>query len=174
MERKLNRNVHRREAFTIMELMTVIVIIGILAVMLMSTVAGLRDKAERGRCVNNLQGLYAAGVSYVTDNGSWPQIPMTDVGDPAFAKAWMDAFKPYKIAPVNWHCATVRKSLGLSMDSSDLSIDYIPTSFNSKPSSPWMYSTHPWFMERAGVHGGGNLFIFANGQIHSLSDYSKK
>lgn len=162
-------------AFTLMELMTVIVIIGILAVMVFSSVAAIRGKAERGKCVNNLQGLYAAGVSYVTDHESWPQIPVANLEDPSFAKAWIEAFKPYHLSSVNWWCATVQKTIGNPADDPENPrIDYIPTSFDARQSSPWLYPTHPWFIERADVHGDGNLIIFANGQIHSLGEYRQR
>jgi prepilin-type N-terminal cleavage/methylation domain-containing protein len=158
-----------RRAFTLLEVLTVIVVICILAIMVFSSVASLRGKAERGQCVNNLQGLYAAGVSYLTDHGSWPQIPSNKIEDPSFARAWIEAFKPYHIGRPNWTCPTVQKTLGNpSEDPNEPRIDYIPTSFDSKPSSPWLYSTHPWFVERADAHGDGNMIILTNGQVHSL------
>lgn len=165
----------RRRGFTVLELMTVIVVISILAVMVFSTVTALKGKAERGRCVGNLTGLYAAGISYLNDNGSWPQIPVTDIEDPAFARAWMAAFKPYQIGVPNWTCNTVQRAIGNPpIDPENPRIDYTPVSFDNRPSSPWMFPTHPWFIERADVHGDGNLIIFTNGQIHSLNDLQPK
>jgi type II secretory pathway pseudopilin PulG len=158
-----------------MELMTVIVIISILAVMLLSSIGAIRGKAERGKCVNNLQGLYAAGVSYLTDHDSWPQIPVSDVEEPNFARAWVAAFKPYHLGAPNWVCATVQKAIGdPSEDPNNPRIDYIPTSFDEKRSSPWQFPTHPWFIERGDVHGNGNLLILANGQVHALGDLQPK
>ena len=158
-----------------MELMTVITIISILAVMVFSTVGAIKGKAERGRCVGNLQGLYAAGVSYVTDHESWPQIPVTDLEDPNFAKAWIAAFEPYHIGYVNWTCGTVQRAMGNpAVDPNKPRIDYLPTSFNAQPNSPWRFPTHPWFIERADAHGDGNLIIFANGQVHSLNELKAK
>lgn len=167
----------RRErlAFTILELMTVIVVIGILMIMVFSVTAALRNKAERGRCVNNLQGLYAAGASYLTDHESWPQIPVTDTEDPNFARAWMAAFRPYHIAEVNWICGAVQKALSTAMTNpDDPRIDYLPTSFDSRPNSPWRFPTHPWFIERANMHGDGNLIIFTNGQIRAMNELQSK
>jgi prepilin-type N-terminal cleavage/methylation domain-containing protein len=169
------RAAHARHAFTLLELMTVIVVVCILAVMVFSSVAALRGKAERGRCVNNLHGLYAAGVSYMTDHESWPQIPVADIEDPNFARAWMDAFAPYHIGRQNWTCATIQKLIGdPPEDPNAPRIDYIPTRFDNKPNSPWLYPTHPWFVERADTHGDGNLIIFANGQVHSANSLQEK
>jgi type II secretory pathway pseudopilin PulG len=157
-----------------MELMTVIVILGILSVMVFSTVGSIKGKAARGKCASNLKVLYAAGAAYLQDNGSWPQISVGDVEDPSFAKAWIAAFRPYKLSEVNWTCSTVQTAMGNPpQDPNSPRIDYIPTSFDAKPSSPWLYPTHPWFIERADVHGDGNLLIFANGQIHTLRELSK-
>jgi prepilin-type N-terminal cleavage/methylation domain-containing protein len=163
-----------RGAFTIMELLTVIVILGILSLMVMSTVGSIQGKAARGKCVSNLKTLYAAGVAYLQDHGSWPQIPVNDLEDPSFAKAWISAFRPYKLSEVNWTCSTVQLALENPPPDPDAPrIDYIPTSFDARPSSPWLYPTHPWFVERADVHGDGNLLIFTNGQVHSLKELSK-
>ena len=154
-----------------MELMTVIVIIGILSMMVFSSVSSIRSKAERARCVNNLQGLYAAGCSYLLDNESWPQIPTLDITTPDYAQAWMDAFKPYQIGTPNWTCETVQKSLGSPpFDPANPQIDYLPASFDARPSSPWLFPTQPWFIERADAHGSGNLLILTNGQIYTLND----
>lgn len=161
--------------FTLLEMMTVIVVICILAIMVFSVAGALRGKAERGRCVNNLQGLYAAGVSYMTDHESWPQIPVTDLEDPSFAKAWLEAFKPYQISPQNWICGAVQRALGNPPEDPDNPrLDYMPTNFDNRPSSPWRYPTHPWFVERADVHGDGNLIMLTNGTVYSVNDLSPK
>jgi len=163
-----------QSAFTLLELMTAIVVIGILGVMATSSFAFLRAKAERAKCVRNLQGLYAAGASYVTDNGGWPQISTLDIEAATFSKAWIEAFRPYGIGHVNWICATVQNGIGdPPHDPTDPRIDYLGTGFDDKPSSPWRWPTHPWFIERANAHGNGNLIIFANGQIKSIDDVKR-
>lgn len=165
-----DRAVSGHRAFTLMEVLTVVVVMGILSLMVASSYSAIKNKAQRGRCIVNLQTLYAAGASYLQDQGSWPQIPVNDLEDPAFAKAWINAFKPYKLDQVNWVCDAVQKELGNPPLDEEPRLDYIPTSFDAKPSSPYLYPTHPWFIERADVHGGGNLLIFTNGQIHTLQE----
>ncbi len=165
----------RLAAFTLLEVMTSVVVIAILAVMGISTFGFLRAKAERAKCVRNLQGLYAAGASYLTDNGAWPQISTLDIEAPAFSKAWIQAFQPYGIGHVNWICATVQTAIGdPPYDPDEPRIDYLGTGFDDKPNSPWQWPTHPWFIERANAHGDGNLIIFTNGQIRSLDDMKKE
>lgn len=158
-------------AFTLLEIMTVIVVISILSLMAYSSFMALQAKAERAKCVNNLQGLYAAASSHLNDHESWPQISALDVEAPQFAASWMAALKPYHIEKSHWNCVTVHKAIGSPPeDPQKPRIDYLPSSFDDKPSSPRRFPTHPWFIERADAHGDGNLIIFANGQIHSLNE----
>jgi prepilin-type N-terminal cleavage/methylation domain-containing protein len=174
-ERHVKKNLpfHLRPspAFTLLEMMTVIVVISILSLMAYSSFMTLQAKAERAKCVNNLQGLYAAAASHLNDHESWPQISALDVEAPRFAASWMAALKPYHIETSHWRCATVHKAIGSPPDDPQKPrIDYLPTSFDAKPSSPRRFPTHPWFIERADAHGDGNLIILANGQIYSLND----
>ena len=98
--------------FTLMELLTVIVITGILMSMIIPIYTGLRGKAERGACAQNLYSLYAAGSAYVRDQGHWPQIPTKDIGKPAYSAAWVRAFEPYNIGEDNWACPTIKRMFG--------------------------------------------------------------
>src|SRR4051812_5773745 len=120
---------HRQQAFTLIELVTVIVVMSILALLVFATVSAIKAKAERSKCVNNLQGLYAAATSYLTDHESWPQISSMDLESPAFASSWIAAYKPYQIGTANWICATVQKAIGDPPDDpANPRIDYLPTS----------------------------------------------
>ncbi|RYD74764.1 MAG: prepilin-type N-terminal cleavage/methylation domain-containing protein, partial [Verrucomicrobiaceae bacterium] len=47
-----------RRAFTIMELMTVLVIISILMVLLLKVTDSVKARAEKGSCISNLKNLY--------------------------------------------------------------------------------------------------------------------
>ena len=96
--------------FTLMELLTVIVITGILMSMIIPIYSGLRGKAERGACAQNLYGLYAAGSAYVRDQGHWPQIPTVDLHKPPYSAAWIMAFEPYHLGEDNWACPTIKRT----------------------------------------------------------------
>src|SRR5687767_6093890 len=95
-----------------MEVLTSIVVLSILFLIGMQTYGQIAKKAERARCDSNLRNLYAAATAYVTDQGSWPQVPVDDLEDPAYVNAWIDAFKPYKLGRVNWICPSIQKILG--------------------------------------------------------------
>lgn len=158
--------------FTLMELMTVIVIIMILATLLFPAVAGIRGKAERASCESNLRGLYVGANSYIQEHGSWPQISTKDLQKPPYAKAWITALEPYAISRKNWICPSVQRSMGNPDYYKDQAtrVDYYATPFDSKAQSPYRWPTQPWFIERGDVHGDGNLIIFTNGHIKSLTD----
>ena len=164
--------------FTLMELLTVIVITGILMSMIIPIYTGLRGKAERGACAQNLYSLYAAGSAYVRDQGHWPQIPTKDIGKPAYSAAWVRAFEPYNIGEDNWACPTIKRMFGSATAGTKpleerARIDYFATPFDDNPVSPTRYPTQPWFVERGDPHGDGNLLIFANGQLSSLGEYKR-
>jgi len=160
-------------AFTLLELMTVITIILILAVMFVGIFADMRNRAEVAGCATNLKSLYAAAAAYVQQNGQWPQIPTNTLmtpGDTVYPNAWIKALQPYGIAQKNWLCPSVQRELG-NPDmtvAANVRLDYMPTPFDGKPGTPFLWPHQPWFIERGAVHPGGNLLIWSNGQMVTL------
>lgn len=63
----------KHSAFTLIELLIVIIIIGILAGMLMLATGSATDKAEATKIVNNMVVVKKALLLYYTDNGEWPE-----------------------------------------------------------------------------------------------------
>lgn len=153
-----------------MELLTVVVIIGILATMIIGSWLSIREKARRSSCQNNLKNLHVAMTGYLTDNENiWPQIPTNNLKDPNYALSWIAKLQPYKLAPVNWICPSVQAVLGLDYNKYPR-LDYLPTPFGTQSRAAFQYATQPWFIERADIHGDGNLLIFADGGIKSLNE----
>jgi prepilin-type processing-associated H-X9-DG protein/prepilin-type N-terminal cleavage/methylation domain-containing protein len=58
----------KREAFTLVELLAVVAIIGILAGLLLPALSRARSKAVSIQCVNNLRQLYLANTMYAGEN----------------------------------------------------------------------------------------------------------
>jgi prepilin-type N-terminal cleavage/methylation domain-containing protein len=160
-------------AFTLMELMTVLVIIAILMVLILPIVGHLRQRAEVTSCTGNIKGLYVAAANYVTDAGHWPQIDTKFFGKPEFAKAWQEVLAPYGIGRINWVCPTAQRML----NNPDLTkpenarIDYHATPFDIQPQTPYRWATQPWFIEAGDFHGEGPLIIFAGGTVKSLRQH---
>ena len=58
----------KKRAFTLIELLTVIAIIGILAAILIPVVGKVRDSARTAKCVSNLRSCSTAMISHINDN----------------------------------------------------------------------------------------------------------
>ncbi|AHF90413.1 N-terminal cleavage protein [Opitutaceae bacterium TAV5] len=74
----------RRGAFTLIELLTVITIIGILAAILVPTVASVRRAANRVACASNLRQLGVAIAAYTIENKDLLPGPLYTGMDPLY------------------------------------------------------------------------------------------
>jgi prepilin-type N-terminal cleavage/methylation domain-containing protein len=62
----------RRAAFTLIEIMVVVAIIGLLAAILIPYFTKAREESTRKACVNNLVQIYQAKVRWALDNKKLP------------------------------------------------------------------------------------------------------
>ncbi len=160
-------------AFSLIELMVVIVVIAILVALLFPVLSGLRARAQRVQCMANLHSLYAATELFIQQNGSWPQISMTDDSAEAesdYARSWIAALAPFGPTQRTWICPTIQNLLqnpDLNKPE-NLRVDYFATTFDDKPITPHQWPRQPWFAETGDVHGNGNLIIFTDGSISDL------
>jgi prepilin-type N-terminal cleavage/methylation domain-containing protein len=181
MKQPILRNA-RSAGVTLLEVLTVIVVIAILATMLLPAFSGIISQMERSRCTANLRALYMATAIYVQDHRQWPQIPVyEDAGSSnnEYDLAWIAALKPYKISEKVWHCPTVEKVIELQqpLPSGEVRkerIDYFATPFDDKEVTPHRWPTQPWFIERGAVHGAGNLIIFTDGSVSGMDELLTK
>ena len=159
--------------FTLLELTISILVIAIVITMLFPVFGSLRSRSERIRCIANLRSLHVAASLYVQEHKMWPQIAVNS-GSSAKDNAtqWIDAFQPYGLAQINWICPTIQRSLQSPnfSDPDNTRIDYAASNFDTNQQSPYQYSTQPWFVESADVHGNGNLLIFPDGSIQTLNE----
>ena len=164
-------------AFTLLELTTVILVISILILLIIPVVGQVKRRLEKTRCIANLRGLHVATSSYLQDHHSWPQIPVAyDQDQATLATAWIAALNPYGLIQINWICPTIQENLSAPdlSDPNNIRIDYTAFPFGSKPQDPFRYSTQPWYIENADVHGNGNLLIFPDGHSAELVDFLKQ
>lgn len=75
-----SRSTHRTSAFTLIEMLVVITIIGILASMAFPVVTGVMNKARKVRCLAVIKDLHVAIKGYQTEYNHYPS---TKTGDDA-------------------------------------------------------------------------------------------
>ncbi len=164
-------------AFTLLELLIALVIIGILITLLIPVYGHLRERAQKVQCMANLRGLYVGTEAYIQRNGSWPQIFIKNYEvDEDYANAWVAALAPFGIERSAWICPTIQEQLHNPdyNDPAKARLDYVSTGFDDKPTSPHQWPRQPWFIETGDVHGNGNLIIFTDGSIVETNDVLPK
>ena len=78
------RKTVRRRAFTLVELLVVIGIIGVLIAILVPAIQAAREAARRMGCANNLHQLAVAAASYESTHGRFPAAGMVDFSQDGF------------------------------------------------------------------------------------------
>ncbi|EIQ01458.1 prepilin-type N-terminal cleavage/methylation domain-containing protein [Opitutaceae bacterium TAV1] len=93
-------------AFTLIELLTVIAIIGILAAIIIPTVGKVRMSAKRAQCVSNLRQIVVGTLAYANDNRGRPPFTRQNGGVDYYPHSmefstdpekdpWQRCFAPY-------------------------------------------------------------------------------
>jgi prepilin-type N-terminal cleavage/methylation domain-containing protein len=85
------RSSRRTLAFTLIELLTVMAVIAILASLILSISGYVTKKASSARADTEIKGISVACESYKTDNGSYPHQPLATSG----TINWANAQLPY-------------------------------------------------------------------------------
>jgi prepilin-type N-terminal cleavage/methylation domain-containing protein len=168
----------RRCGVTLLELVIVIGVIAILVALTLPVISGVRSRAQRIQCIQNLKSLYIGTDLYIQQNGMWPQInTVANAGksEDEIAALWIAALEPFKVPRKSWICPTNQELLGNPdyNQPENTRLDYGMTTFDDKPTSPHEWPRQPWFIERGDVHGNGNLIIFADGSVSDLNTVTK-
>lgn len=88
----------RQAAFTLLELLVVLAIIGVLFALLMSAVQRVRESAARVRCLNNLRQLALAMQDYHDTQGRFPPgqfLGPYGKGPDSYGWSWLARLLPY-------------------------------------------------------------------------------
>lgn len=163
----------RSGAFTLLELLTCVIVIAILVVILIPVYSQIVRRMERSKCISNLKSLHVAANLYLQDHRMWPQVSTKGVDPKTVAGDWINTLQPYGLNQINWICPTQQSRLGnpdLS-DPENARIDYVSTPFDRNPMTPMRLTMQPWFIENGDVHGNGNLMIFPDGHVQEVGDF---
>ncbi|WDE97602.1 DUF1559 domain-containing protein [Lentisphaera profundi] len=83
------------KAFTLMELLVVVAIIGILASLLLPSLSSARKSAKQASCTNNLRQIGIANYNYLDDNDSTLPWGAWSNSSPIMGWGWDDLIYPY-------------------------------------------------------------------------------
>lgn len=174
-----------RSGFTLLELLTVLVIVTVLAALVVGLFDQLRARSERVSCTSNLRGLYAGLQSYLVQYGSWPQNKFK-IKDKDHDGWWIDELRKVGITENAWHCPThLREEAAAAKEHAKMGgnpekekkyrrIHYMPTPFDSNPATPRRWPTQPWLAETGNFHGDGPLIIFPDGTVNSFGQFLRQ
>lgn len=177
----MRRTCASARAFTLVELLTVVVIIAILAVLGVGTFEQIRGRSERINCTANLRNLHAGLQSYLIQNDHWPQCPLKLTAN-GYDEWWINELQKVGINEKTWHCPTlIREEHSGSylqaqggQASKVKKVHYLPTPYDDKPATPRRWPTQPWLIEIYGGHGDGALMIFPDGAVMAFNEFQRK
>jgi len=170
----------------LLELLTVLVIIVVLAVMGIGLFDQMRTRSERVNCTSNLRNLYAGFQSYIVQYGHWPQNPHR-LADKNHDGWWVEELRKVGLGEKSWHCPTherfakqAAREMGKgredenSKKKKEPAIHYMPTPFDSNQATPRRWPTQPWLVETGNFHGDGPLIIFPDGTVMSFGQFLRQ
>jgi prepilin-type N-terminal cleavage/methylation domain-containing protein len=160
-----------RIAFTLIELLAVITIIAILASVAFVINAGVRKKAERVQCGENLKSLHMALSAYLIDNKRWPQVNADIADEKGYWQDWAAKLENYDLPDKVWMCPT---HLRATKDEFLRYSSYHPMPFDGiSQLSPYKWKNMPWVIEIGDNHGKGPLMIMPDGSIQTAVNIEK-
>lgn len=142
---------NRRAAFTLVELLTVVAIIAVLAALTLSAGSAVMNKAARNRAASEIQAMSGGLEAYKTDNGIYPAasnlVTTTYTGNDGSLTAGLYQLSSRilykalasKIAYTDVALSTVSPATGTAYTSFKLTQIGSPTA-NSYMKDPWNYS----------------------------------
>lgn len=160
-------------AFTFVELLAVIGIIGILSALFFTATGMMIQRAEKPACMANLKNLHMALTTYLADNQKWPQVPAgVGLDSPAEDAWWRTTLAPYGMMEKSWSCPTLRRTARENnMEEALRENHYVPSLFDEYPVTPYRWPKMPWAMEVGNNHGSGLLVIMMDGSVQHYEEF---
>lgn len=158
-------------AFTVLELLAVVALVGILVVLATANYPALIARAQEARCMANLRTIHLGLTQYLNDHDSvWPQGPSPE-DETVWSRFWLDTLARYDVTEKVWQCPSLRSMLlaGGMPEQERPRLHYIPTMFSAAKGIAYRWPTQPWLIERGDAHGKGALICFPDGSIKPFS-----
>jgi len=162
-------------AFTIVEILAVVIILLILASFVVPNYSTWIARAQEAKCMANMRAIHVGLLGYLNDHREvWPQGP-SPKEESAWANFWITTLDPYGITAKTWQCPTLaaqfRRGERAPIDGG--AVHYSPTMFDDQSYTAKRLSTYPlnqpWLIERADAHENGALIVFGDGSIKSFN-----
>jgi prepilin-type processing-associated H-X9-DG protein/prepilin-type N-terminal cleavage/methylation domain-containing protein len=97
----LQRGLHRANGFSLVELLTVIAVLGILAALILAALSQAKKKADQTHCISNLRQLGIALQGFVTDYHVYPPqfVPLEHRAEhPEYRSSWEYALEATELS----------------------------------------------------------------------------
>jgi prepilin-type N-terminal cleavage/methylation domain-containing protein len=161
-----------KRAFTILEILAVVLVLAILAALFFAVSDRLPMRAEAAKCMANMRSLQVSLASYTQDKGHWPQEPADQLGnnEDAYEDWWIAELKPYGATEATWMCPTIKRLVTNKSEKGRPKVHYTPTMFDKNPATPYRWSTQPWLIEIGNMHGQGALICYPDGSIKPMDE----
>ncbi|MDR1279479.1 MAG: prepilin-type N-terminal cleavage/methylation domain-containing protein [Opitutaceae bacterium] len=142
-----------RRAFTLIELLTVIAIIGILAAIIIPTVSRVRESARRAECVSNIRQIIAAAHLFANEyKGNFPTTNEALQGIYAPAPgATHDGGLITALLPYASESKKIFYCPGAKTESVTYAFQLTKTGAEGTASGPFWQSGYYWFISLSGV-----------------------
>lgn len=138
MARRTENSGARRSAFTLIEMLAVIGVIGILVALLLPAIQSTRELARRSQCANNLTQLMSACAQYESAHGVYPPGVVSGVrpvrnSAKGYHHSWLVQIMPFCEQTTLWR--SVDKSVSVYHPTND-AINQIHLPLHHCPSDP--------------------------------------
>ncbi len=160
-------------AFTLVELLISIVIVGVLLSLILFSFDGVRARVEVANCMANLRSISIALSAQLADTKRWPQVP-EGIDEAGYARFWRQTLAPYGVDSKVWRCPTAKRTVQRTGEEELVEIDYTPAEFDEMESTPFKYQNQPWVVEAGDFHGDGNLLITTSGETISFNEFYRR
>tara|TARA_R110000850_G_scaffold202967_7_gene329072 strand:- start:4921 stop:5445 length:525 start_codon:yes stop_codon:yes gene_type:complete len=163
---------NRFGAFTILEVLVVVGIVGMLLAVITPISGSFMKRAKKAKCISHMRTIHAGLLAYTTDVGHWPQMEEGEFefSEDDFFKFWVIATEPYGLSQDVWVCPSDRALERMNkLEKQKYFGSYVVTRFDDKAQTPFRWN-QPWVMEGGSFHGKGAHMLLPDGSVQDTAN----